>query len=420
MKRFHKPRKKALPNPVRVTIEKFSHDGRGLARLDGRVILVDNAVPGEACQVRINQANTKLWQGAAIKRELDGAARSRPACHVYQQCGGCQLQHVNHQSQLALKQSAVQELFQRRQVEVNHWMAPLVSSPYHYRHRARLHLSGKGEVGFHAAAQNQVVSFEYCPILVPELHKLVEQLRTDAPLAGVSQLELVVDDYQQPGIKVLKASDSGRELMENWALQQGWSVNHSLKYRSAKVNVSARPGDFTQVNRGINQAMLSQASEWLQLTKDDRLLDLFCGNGNLGLAMASQVASVLGYEVGGEAVKQAGLAAQQAALPAQFFEKDLFTAVLDEEGRLMQFAPSCAVLDPPRAGAQHVCEQLTSVISLQRILYISCDPATLARDLQVLGQGHWRVVRAGLLDMFPQTRHIETMVLLEKQTGKNL
>ncbi len=419
MRRFHKPKKKPLPESVEVDIEKFSHDGRGLARIDGRVVLVENAVPGERCSIRIHKGNSKLWQGTAYKWDQNGAVRVEADCSVYEQCGGCQLQHVNHETQLELKQQTIQDHFYRHKIDVAHWAEPIVSSAYQYRHRARLHISGKGILGFHASAENRVVPFVQCSVLTPALQQLVDELKAHAPLGGISQLEISIDDEGSAGLSIIKANPAGRDKLLDWAKQKHWQVDSPLSYFSGNARVYAYPGDFTQVNRTVNQKMLAQAENWLGLNAFDRLLDLFCGNGNLSLVFASQVNAVLGFEMGSNSIEFANQSAVEMNVHAQFHVKDLFEEDIHDNETVQAFAPTVAILDPPRAGALRVCQSLSQLTDLKRLLYISCDPSTLARDLEVLGQRQWRVIKSGLLDMFPQTKHIETMVLLEKGSGKN-
>ena len=406
-------RRASLPASVSAEIEKFSHDGRGLARIDGRVLLVENAVPGEQCEVKLVKGNSRLWQGIAQRRQNDGPVRVEPSCADYGHCGGCQLQHVAHEAQVRLKQAAVSDHFQRNKVMPKAWAEPLTAQPYEYRHRARLHVTAAGQLGFHQAGAHRVSVFQHCRVLLPALQAMVERLRS-APLRGVQQVEIAVDDQAVPALAVVKARPETAHALLVWAQALGWQIQNPLRYLAGAQTVYAYPGGFTQVNRAINRAMLQQASDWLALQAQDRLLDLFCGNGNISLALAPSVHSVVGFEAGDAAVELANQAARESGLSAHFYEQDLFAQTPLDQQFLQDFAPTCAVLDPPRAGALSVCQALDHLTSLKRLLYISCDPATLARDLQELGQRHWCVVKAGLLDMFPQTRHIETMVLLEQ------
>jgi 23S rRNA (uracil1939-C5)-methyltransferase len=411
MRRFKPKNKAALPPDITVEIEKFGYDGRGIARHQGRVVMVSGALPGEHCVVKIEQANSKLWQGVATKISSYSNDRETPVCQHYEQCGGCQLQHVSHQSQIELKQQAITEQLHRQGFQNVELESPVVSESFQYRHRARFHVSKKGDIGFHSEKANQVVPVKQCPVLTPQLHSSFNELTVSAPLIGISQLEVVIDDFGNTGLAVVKGSKEALVALNEWAVNIGWVVDSALNYKAGDFEVHANPGGFTQVNRKVNQSMAERMFDWLNVKPNDRVLDLFCGNGNLSIPLAAQVESVLGFESNQEAI---GHARGVAASNARYRVKNLFTSDLhdavSEEGE----QPTMIILDPPRAGAERVCETVSKLQSVKKIAYISCDPATLARDLHILARDQWHLRKVALVDMFPQTRHIETMVLLEK------
>jgi 23S rRNA (uracil1939-C5)-methyltransferase len=414
MRRFKPSRSNAkLPDDTLVSIESLSHDGRGIGRVHGRVLMIENALPGEQVLAQITKASSKLWQGR-VRRYLEKSeSRHKPACDVYGRCGGCQLQHLSHADQVTLKEDTIRDQLRRHQVGVESWEPALRSEPWQYRHRARLHVSQSGQLGFHEAQGKRVIESAKCPVMTAELHEAFLLLKRDAPLLGIEQLELVVDDTGQVGVIGLKGKPKGLTKLHEWANEQGWVTDAALSYEANTQTTFANAGEFTQVNRAINQRMARQAADWLSLDADDRLLDLFCGNGNLSLGFASQTDAILGYEASEAAIFQANRASLELS-NVHYQVADLFTVDLHEQRELMDFAPTVAVLDPPRAGAERCSRWLGKVPSLTKLLYISCDPATLARDLANLVQDDWHLRKVGLIDMFPQTRHIETMALLEK------
>ena len=413
MRRFSPKKKPSLPDHVEIEIDRFSHDGRGIGHYQGRVVMVSGGLPGEHCAVKIEQGNSKLWQGKAISIEQPSPNRVEPICPVYNQCGGCQQQHIAHKAQIEVKENTIREQFSRQQISVAKLEAPILSTPFQYRHRARFHVAPNGIVGFHGQKDHRVVAIKQCPVLVPALQLAFSQLQDDAPLQNIEQLELVVDDRGKLGLSILKGKQTAVRLLEAWANQRKWVLNEPLTYDSNEVSVFANPGDFTQVNRDVNVQMIQQIGTWLSPSKSDKLLDLFCGNGNIGLAFAANVASVLGLESSASSINQARLAST-AFNNAQFAEENLFTSDLHRLQSVQQLTPTIVVLDPPRAGAERACEALSKLASVHRVLYVSCDPATLARDVRTLVNNKWHLRKVGLIDMFPQTRHIETMVLLEK------
>jgi 23S rRNA (uracil1939-C5)-methyltransferase len=412
MRRFNPKKKAQLPADVNLDIEKFGYDGRGIARHHGRAVMVEGALPGEHCTVKIEQANSKLWQGVAKEILRESANRIQPSCEHYGMCGGCQQQHISHSAQLELKQQAIIEQLHRQGFKKVALESPVSLNPMNYRHRARFHVSKHGDIGFHSPKGNQVVKVVRCPVLVPELQAAFDVLSSKAPVAGMSQIELVIDDVGSIGLAAVKGSKAGCDALLEWATNdQGWIVGSPLTYQAGQLQAKAYPGDFTQVNRAVNLKMIQRMEEWLRLGKDDILLDLFCGNGNISLAMASTVSSILGFESNQSAIDHARAVAPNNA---HYRVANLFTADLQEIVKDADFAPTVAILDPPRAGAERACETISKLKSVNKIGYISCDPATLARDLHVLGCDKWHLRKVALVDMFPQTRHIETMVLLEK------
>jgi 23S rRNA (uracil1939-C5)-methyltransferase len=411
MRRFNSKKKTSLPADINVDVEKFGYDGRGIARHNGRVVMVTGALPGEHCRVSVEQANSKLWQGVATHISHESDSRAQPICEHYGRCGGCQQQHISHSAQLELKQQAIIEQLHRQGLKKVTLDEPVTMNPTNYRHRARFHISKQGDIGFHGAKGNQVVRIDQCPVLTPELQAALDCFSTSAPILGLSQVEIVIDDFGTIGLAVVKGSKKGCDAIQEWTSQQGWVVDRPLSYQAGHLQAKAKPGDFTQVNRIVNQKMIQRMQDWLALGQEDNLLDLFCGNGNLSLAVASTVKSVMGFESNQSAIEYA-----QAVAPnnAHYRVANLFTADLQQIVNETEFKPTATILDPPRAGAERVCGTISKLKTVNKIGYISCDPATLARDLHILGRDKWHLRKIALVDMFPQTRHIETMVLLEK------
>lgn len=417
--RYRQPTKRKtppLPNDIEIDIEKYSHDGRGIGYFQGRVVFVANAMPGERVVVKLEAANSKLWQGRAVTWLATSEQRRQPACKWVGRCGGCTLQHVPHDQQLTLKQDAVMDHFQRNRVMVEEWMPAITGQEFAYRHRARLQINKHGQIGFSAPKENRVVAIDGCPVMDPLLEQAFLEVRNAAPLNGVQQLELVVDETGQIGLHTIGASESSRRALQDWAVhEKGWIVDQPMQYRALQCQQMAKPGEFTQVNRPVNEAMVQQTLAWLDLSTSDRVLDLFCGNGNFSLPIATLGVTVLGIEGSDSAIEHAQLAAQMQGLAATFMVADLFLLQPQVLADIQSFDPTVAVLDPPRAGAEPLVKAMLAWPSLQRVAYIACDPTTLARDLAIAVKAGWVVKKAGVLDMFPHTRHIESMVLLERQ-----
>ncbi|MBU2865109.1 methyltransferase [Reinekea forsetii] len=408
------PKKANLPAPFELEIDRYSHDGRGIGIHQGRVVMVSNAMPGEQVQVKLEQANTKLWQGKAVKHFTQSDRRQQPTCQYYGECGGCVLQHVPVSDQVALKQSALEDHLRRNKVPHDALAEPISIEKVAYRHRARFQVSKKGEVGFFNVKGNRIVPISQCAVVVPSINDALNIVKREAPLEGVKQLELVIDDTDQLGISVVEGSGASKSALAQWGEKQGWVSQAPLQYRSAGAQTWAKPGSFTQVNRRVNTAMIEQAKAWLDLDASDRVLDLFCGNGNVSLPFAKNVEAILGLEANQEAIDMA-MNSEQANQQTRYCVANLFTSPLKDIPEIAQFNPTAVILDPPRAGAEAVVKNMNTLPTVQKILYISCDPATLARDIAELIHDKWHLRKVGVMDMFPHTRHIESMALLEKK-----
>lgn len=405
--------KKPLPDRVNLNVLRLSHDGRGIAERDGRVVMVSGALPGEQVIAKIEKGNTKLWQGKTVELLNQSPERIKPPCKVFSQCGGCQLQHMSLDGQHQVKKQAVTDHFKRNNIDLPEVVDLISLTSFEYRHRARLHVSSSGQLGFHAEQGNKVVAFASCAIFTPALTEAVSQLTSQAPLKGMKQLEVAVDDFGKIGLKAIKGRPEAVEALNSWAEESQWVVGKPLNYQAGSKTVMANPGGFTQVNRAVNQKMLETGANWLGLDKSDRLLDLFCGSGNVAYFMKDQVSAVVGLEASEDAISQA-IAVRETDLHCQFEVSDLFTEDISNLSLVRELNPNVAVLDPPRAGAELVSKNIKHLSSLNKILYISCDPATLARDVKIIKQANWHLSKLALVDMFPQTKHVETMVLLEK------
>lgn len=421
----------------RLEIERLAGDGRGIAFHEGRTWFVSGALAGEAVEARVLGARGKVVD-ARLERVLQASPERREApCRYYERCGGCNLQHLPHDGQLTLKQRLLAEQLQRvAGVQPEQWAAPLVGPEFGYRRRARIAVrwdpkARQLEVGFRAEASQDIVAIDECLVLVQPLQDIFRQLpsvlrslskpqalghvelfsgtaqavlvRHVAPLPAEDQARLQAF-CEQAGAQLWLQGDgepapveAGQTLgfaLEPWGLELAW-----------------RPGDFVQVNAQVNTLMIEQALAWLAPQPEERVLDLFCGLGNFALPLAGQAREVVAVEGVQAMVERAEANARSNNVHnARFFQADLSQPLAGAGWAAEGF--SAVLLDPPRDGAFEVVQGIAR-LKAKRLVYVSCNPATLARDAQVLvGQGY-RLTRAGILDMFPQTAHVEAMALFE-------
>lgn len=422
----------------RLKIERLANDGRGIAFIDNRTWFVSGALPGEEVEARVLDARSKVIE-ARTERVFQASPerRDEPCVHA-RVCGGCSVQHMPHEQQLALKQRMLAEQLQRLaglQPEV--WAEPLSGPEFAYRRRARIAVrwdmrEKRLEVGFRAAASQDIVAISDCPVLVEPLQPILRAL--PALLSGLQAPRAIghVELFQGTASAVLVRHTEALGEVDLARLQAFCSVHHAqlwlhgegepqpadpthlLGYRldTWNLQLAYRPGDFVQVNAAVNEAMVAQALQWLAPRSDERVLDLFCGLGNFALPLAQQAREVIAVEgVQAMAERAAGNARDNGLGNAHFYQADLSKSLTD--AGWVDGGFDAVLLDPPRDGALQVVQQIAA-LGAKRLVYVSCNPTTLARDSSELIQQGYRLKKAGILDMFPQTAHVEAMALFER------
>ncbi|MBA1262003.1 23S rRNA (uracil(1939)-C(5))-methyltransferase RlmD [Stutzerimonas stutzeri] len=419
----------------RLSVERLANDGRGIAFVEGRTWFVEGALPGENVEARVLATRSKVVE-ARSERVLTASEqrRAEPCAHA-RTCGGCSLQHLSASDQLTLKQrSLADQLSRQAGIEPKVW-APALSGPeFGYRRRARLAVRWNAglrrlDVGFRAAASQDIVSIHECLVLVQPLQTLLPALLAtlhalDKPqvlghvelFSGFADAVLVRHTAALAQADLQRLTDFAREQgVQLWLQGEGppqpLEADHALGYRlpAWDVQLDWRPGDFVQVNAPVNEAMIAQALDWLAAEAGERVLDLFCGLGNFALPLARNGAEVVAVEGVQDMVERARTNAVRNGLEkAHFYQADLSKPLAEAEWATGGFA--AVLLDPPRDGAFELVRQI-STLGARRVVYVSCNPATLARDAAELVRQGYRLERAGVLDMFPQTAHVEAMAL---------
>lgn len=431
----------------RARIDDLGHDGRGVARIDGKAVFIHGALPGETVEFRYTGRRSQYDEGR-VETVLDPSPeRVEPRCAHFERCGGCSLQHLAAERQIARKQDwLLDNLARIGRVEPETVLEPLTGPHWGYRHKARLgvkYVAAKGRVlvGFREREQPFVADLQRCEVLHPAVG---ERLPALAGLIGgldiynrLPQIEVAVGDHavalcfrvlDEPG-----AADRERLItfgrshdMQIW-LQPGgpdtvralWPEDASLEYRLPDHDLALGflPQHFTQVNNALNRRMVDRVLALLAPEPDERVLDLFCGLGNFTLPLARRAGEVVGVEGDPALVERAqDNAARNGLGNARFHAADL----ADTEGSWPWLRPSYAkvLLDPPRSGAAAMMPRL-GALAPERIVYVSCHPATLARDAGELVHRHrYRLGRAGVMDMFPHTAHVESIAVFERQPNR--
>lgn len=436
-------RKKRLPTePVKATIESLRDDGRGLAHIDGKAVYIAGALPQEEVMFTYTRKRSKRDEGVVSEILTPSPERIEPPCRHFNICGGCSLQHLKPEAQIELKQRNLLKAFETANVKPDELFSPLTTGKsLGYRRKARLGVKnvpkkGRVLVGFREKSSSFLAEIESCEVLHPKVGQLLMAL---SDLVGslsiidkVPQIELSMGDKTCVLVfRVLEPpSTEDTNLLEKFAAEhdmhiylqeagpdsvrplRGEAVNLQYSLPDFGINVNFLPNDFTQVNYELNRLMVPRAVELLHPQKDDQVLDLFCGVGNFTLPLATRANSVVGVEGDQALVERAKVNAVQNGIEnVTYYTANLYES-LDQETWLGQQFDK-ALIDPPRSGAQEVLEHLPKM-GIKRLVYVSCYPETLARDAGELVHTHgYRLLGAGVMDMFPHTAHVESIALFE-------
>ena len=437
---FKAKKKPVQQKTVILDITQMDHQGRGIAKYNNKVCFVSGALVNE--QVKATLIEDKARYSSAVTQKVINASEARvnPFCQHFGQCGGCQLQHQDAEQQVIEKQRAVQQLFAKFAKQTNlNWQTPLMSKPTHYRRSARIAVmydktAKKMRVGYRASGSKNIVSIKQCDVLseaFTDIFTLFEDLiNQHKSLHCISHLQLCQSDG---GIFVVirhtkVIADETKRLVEQACIPYHYSlvwqsesavIEHSHLptpyYYIEEFDLKFKFGldNFIQVNAQVNQAMLKQSVDWLDLNGSENILDLFCGIGNFSLVMAKQAKSVIGVEGVTSAVAMATQNAHTNSISnAHFHCFDLTQTI--KNAPWFNKDLNVLVLDPSRTGAMAVLEQLP-LKQFKTILYVSCDPVTLARDSAIILQADFELNKVGLMNMFPHTGHIETMALFQRR-----
>lgn len=427
-------------------IDDLSHDGRGVAHVDGKTVFVADALRGERVRARLTRRHRHFDEARAEKTLTASADRVEPRCPHYGVCGGCVLQHLAGGAQVMAKQNVLAQNFVRiGHVEPERWLAPLTADSWGYRRRARLsvkHVAKKGKtlVGFRERDPRFVADLEHCDVLDPALGErlgaLGAMLNTLDSAASIPQIEFAAGEDTRvlvfrhlqplPEADRAKLVAFGREHGFAVMLQPGgtdsvqalWPEHVDLHYALPEydLELSFRPLDFVQVNARLNRRMIDHALALLEPGPDDRVLDLFCGLGNFSLPIARRARRVCGVEGDAGLIERARAnAVANGVENAEFHLGDLAGDVRGSAWARADW--DLMMLDPPRTGADELLKQLPGK-SVRRVVYVSCHPASLARDAGTLVREHgFRLEAAGVMDMFPHTAHIESIALFERSAS---
>lgn len=438
-----------------IHIEKLVMGGMGLGRLDdGIVVLVPHVLPGETVVVSPVQRK-KNYLTARVVDVLESASeRAIPPCPYYGRCGGCDLQHVHQEKQIDIKNDILLEHMTRSGVissDNSQLLLPPVQPGKHmgYRQRIRLHVDKLGHLGYHHFHSHEVVPIERCLLAVPKINEVLSEcLRQDQfndllrrPITGVEFQHSELDDQvalllhmksklrtadiriaeqlvkEIEGINAIIFFPKGFQANTVFGEKKSSSQAIQLGFKqpihdNEHLKMHFEAGGFCQVNQDQNSVLISLLMDWANLSHDDRVLDLFCGMGNFTLPLAKIAGEVVGVDLKRSSIRSAKKNAEENNISNCIFkQQSAGDAMAECVTAKEQF--DLILLDPPRQGCAEVISSLAETGATQ-IIYISCDPATLSRDLLLMKEQRYEIEKMQMIDMFPQTHHMETIVKLKK------
>jgi 23S rRNA (uracil1939-C5)-methyltransferase len=445
-------------------VEALDLEAQGVAhRADGKVVFIEDALPGEEVRVNVSRKKNNWEQGTMTDMRRESAQRVKPRCAYFGLCGGCKMQHFHASAQVAVKQRVLEDnLWHLGKVKPEMLLRPIEGPTWGYRFRARLsvrYVAKKNTVlvGFHERKSRYVADMQTCEILPPHVSRLLMPLReligsmdqrdrlpqievavgtkvTVLVLRHLEALSQADRDRLQAFAAHHSAQDGGRHTISWWLQPKGPDTVHpldeslpALDYTLPEFGITMpfKPTDFTQVNHAINQVLVGRALRLLGVQPGDRVIDWFCGLGNFTLPLATQAREVLGIE-GSEALvarSRENARVNGVADKTRFVARNLFEITPQE---LASYGHADKwLVDPPREGAFALAKAMADLhqdpslapdwVPPKRIVYVSCNPATLARDAGLLvHQAGYRCVSGGAVNMFPHTAHVESMAVFER------
>jgi len=440
---------------IECEILRLGHDGRGIAKKEGKTQFVEGALPGEIVKAKYISQRSKFDELNTVEILNISPERVDPPCQHAEICGGCSLQYMSVSAQISYKQRVLSEQFKHfGNLSPEQWIEPLIGATEGYRSKARLGVVYVGKrdeviIGFREKRNKLITNIERCEVLDSRVgHQLSNLRNLIASLSirqGIPQIEVAMGDdsvalvirHMSPLTEddLSKITTFAKKLSFDVYLQPGdansvhkvWPEKSSdrlhyalstteSEHTNRKLALAFHPTDFTQVNTGVNRQMVTRALEWLDIQRTDRVLDLFCGLGNFTIPMACLALEVIGIEGSETMVERGRENAELNALNNVSFESANLQADFTKAAWVKKGFDKI-LIDPPRSGALDIVNHI-SKFKAQRIVYVSCNPATLARDAGILVDKGYTLSKAGVMDMFPHTSHVESVALFVRENKK--
>jgi 23S rRNA (uracil1939-C5)-methyltransferase len=426
---------------VQAHIESMAFKGYGVARIEGRVFFIPYSVTGDKAWIKITEKKKSYSIGKLIHLIEPSPWRVNPPCRFFGQCGGCQWQHINDSTQINSKKEILKEVLKRLGGLNETPPITVAPSPHPYAYRARIQLKAKGEaMGYYQERSHRIVDIDHCPIAHPLVNEIIFSLRKAFPfLFQMEEMEINVSPEEGKGVLVLhplpfhqRTKDLRKDFLQLHPVLKGIAVvtkkgfipfgdpylNFTISLnrwgKKSVLRFRTSPESFFQVNLEQNRSLIQTVLEFSDVNKDERVLDLYAGVGNLTLPLALASKKAWGIEENRMAVEDARLNTERNGIKNCNFIQGRVEDILKHwRGE----RPDLIILDPPRMGCKAVLDQVVR-LKPNKIVYTSCEPTTFARDLRLFSEKGFHLQRLSLVDMFPQTYHMEVIGLLTQSQVK--
>jgi 23S rRNA (uracil-5-)-methyltransferase RumA len=404
----------------KVKIEKLDHKGRGITHIDGKIVFVTNALPDEEVDIRITAVKKKLSDAVIVKHYKEAKSRVGSVCTYYKECGGCDLLHMKHKSQIKFKELKVKEIMEKFAGVKNTKIKPILFSDNvtYYRNKITLKIND-GKIGFYQKKSNRIAQVEACKNANPKINDILYDIKNYMFLDGIEEIIIRVTESLNQSMVVIIASEPVDDKRIRFLLEEKVDTivvkeNDKSYLILGKGYITEQIGDykykispdsFFQVNSGGAKIIFDKVLEYADLTGKESVLDLFCGTGVIGIYLSKCAKEIIGIEINRSAVADAMYNQKINDIKNAYFVCKNVTKVNERE------QSDIVVVDPPRAGLEKRTIDFLIKSTPKKIIYVSCDPVTLARDLKLLEE-NYMLKEITPIDMFPGTSHVECVSLL--------
>lgn len=400
-------------------ITKFDHQGRGISKQEEKVIFVPNTLPGEIVQIELDQVKKNIAFGHVIKWKKESDDRIESICPYFMECGGCDLLHMTYQKQLEVKQTKIKEIMQKFASYDGPINAIIPSeNQLHYRNKVTFHVK-KSEISLVKKQSNENIPIKYCYLIDEKMNQLVTLIKNTLPLTDITSITVRKSFYTEDIMIILETEkkdwniDRLKPFITSIILKnkQGYQTiygENTITEKLHQLSFKISPDAFFQVNTTQAENLYKTVKEMSQVTKNDKVLDLYCGTGTIALYLSQYAKEVVGIELNENAIKNANENKKiNQATSVSFLCGDVGT-VLSK----INYQPDIVVVDPPRAGLNEQALKEIKKMKASKLVYVSCDPVTLARDIKALTTDY-QLSSLTPVDMFPGTMHVECVCVLK-------